>query len=234
MLMMEVQTALNSQETTGDVLPTIVKAQKKHRRGKKRASKSRHYPYAAKKCGDLINSDDQQTGKFRSGEVRPRYSPQAPRNYTQFIINDQNGNELKSDLECDTFDTVSSSEVDFATYIQAQFETDYKNARTTELAQMSKEELSDMVYQLEKKEHTLQKSHKNCPHCTSTPFANYQHSNHSDSDDHSDYESSCSSDSSFVSEGEEPTSDQLQNMLSSLQQQHDQLLEENQRLRTSQ
>lgn len=210
------------------------KTHKKHRRGKKRSNKNRLNPYSVKDssttdCADSARKQPQQTNEGK-GELRTRYSPQAPRNYTQFLINDQNGNEIESDNVGEFVAT--NTEVDFTTYLQAQFETDYKHARTSELAQLSKEELFDIVYQLEKKESSLLCSHT-CSHCSSrdeTPFVNYQY--HSDSDDHSDYESSCSSDFSFTSD-EETTTD-LQSMLSSLQQQHQQLIEENHQLKTNQ
>lgn len=199
-----------------------LKSQKKHRRGKKRVNRPVH-PYSQEQSKEENTTATccNQKPVSNNGEIRPRYSPKAPRNYTQFIIGDQNDNIIQDDNEV----AQNNNSVDFATYIQAQFEVDYKHARTAELSQKSKAELSDMIYHLESRESELLRSTKECSDCQ----ISYYPMTDGDGCSDSDYDSS-SSDGSSLSENTTETHTDLQNILYSLQREHQELLNEHQRL----
>lgn len=141
-------------------------------------------------------------------------------------MNDQNDNFVKHSDELES-ERTAHHDVDLTTFLQTQFENDYKQARTSELVQMSKSELSDLIYKLENRESELVKVSKRCQICryqTETAAVD----NETDSDMCSDYDSSCNSDSSFNSSDGD---DDFQRTLENLQCLHEELLQENMRLK---
>lgn len=86
--------------------------------------------------------------------LRPRYSPKAPRNYTQYIIHDQ-GNDKALDLE---------KEEDFHSYVAGQFEHDFISARNADLAGKTVTELQETLSRLEEKVMGLENQLGRCSH----------------------------------------------------------------------
>lgn len=155
-----------------------VKMKKRHRRGKKlRKAK----PYAAEieisttvslagsdaqksvaggvsNQTDFTNSEAAVRPLQRGGGLRPRYSPQAPRNYTQYIIDDQLGcGDAKGALPRDN--------LEFASFVVSQFEVELKQHRADELAAKSQDELRSLVHQLENRLSSLESHVQTCTSC---------------------------------------------------------------------
>lgn len=131
---------------------------KKHRRGKKRpkpADDNDGKSYLSteqfvqfgkwQRCETNISPEDELAGCVR-------YSPKAPENYTQYLLNDQNDNFLK----------VNSDEGRLTDFLQAQFENDFKEERASELAGKSRTELLKIINELEDKKSRLMC----CPRCS--------------------------------------------------------------------
>jgi len=144
---------------------------KKHRRGKKRIKPC---PYQM----------DMKKRSFNESGDQLRYSPQAPENYTQFIMSDHLS-ETSSD-DCNDFDTQS--------FLSNEFEKDFKQVRAEDLALKTKEELSRLVLELENRESSLKTFARHCEHCNSADNDNsnsfHSVSSSNDNDDESDFDDS--------------------------------------------
>ena len=204
---------LDENITTNKDLPTIHSAprekdidgsvhsatkKKHHRRGKKRRQMS---------STDL--------GK------KIRYSPKAPENYTQYLISDQNDNfALNESGECDLSN--------FPNFLQAQFETDFKEARAAELSHKSKSELTQIINELEEKQNMLTNYFAECSDCS------YVDSVQSVNAEENGEVSSSSSSSESESEGNPGTNEESLHMqLINLQRENDRLRSLNEQLTNS-
>lgn len=182
---------------------------KKHRRGKKH----RTAPYCKANEGESRDDDVTSTDKKmeRGGGLRPRYSPQAPRNYTQFLIDDNN-----------SVSDSNSSDEDFQSFLTSQFENDFKQARSAVLAQRSHSELQSMVLRLEDKLSSLQERYTSCSECCLKQTV---------TDDNDNVVSDSNSDSSFTSsDSTETDPSNLEERYKELQEQNRKLLSEQQTL----
>lgn len=153
---------------------------KKHRRGKK-LRKTR--PYDMELEAEVVssntyemNNNDKSRSLPRGGGLRPRYSPQAPRNYTQYIIDDQ--------LRCSE-GSVRGEDQQLDVYLAAQFEVEFKQHQEAELATKSRNELQSLVYDLRSRVSALEDWLLSCSSCNAV-LMNSLSSDDGDSDTGSD------------------------------------------------
>lgn len=147
---------------------------KKHRRGKKRMRNTPYEKNPPESVPDVELGSESATVAINDGRnaqtdvhvsaLRLRYSPQAPRNYTQYIIQDQGtSNDLDIDL---------GKEGDFDSFLTEQFELDFKIARDADLYDRTTDELQLMLSGLEDEVVGLEQQLNSCERC-SLPSISY-------------------------------------------------------------
>lgn len=170
-------------DTDGELTEHVDLKVKKHRRGKKfRKAKPYDEMQAESWNGDntLFDNDEANNNTInrplqRGGGLRPRYSPQAPRNYTQYLIDDQ-------------LARMSDNEKQLGSFLASQFEVELKQHQEAELTAKSRSELQSLVNDLRNQVSTLESRLFSCSTCKAT------HIDSQTSDD-ADINSSINSDS---------------------------------------